>query len=159
MGQSTEVKHDYVIATLDNCESGSLFGRSKEPALQKIHAKKKNLHDSSVPHERARSKLQGAVGTINSALGISHALLGAAIPAIIVSPADPMYPLTARHAWQRRDGIEGLNQPKRNMTVLGGKVASTCMLYFAKSSFHPECIQHIEERGLSACNPGDQGLN
>jgi hypothetical protein len=36
------------------------------------------------------------------------------IPKTNLSPAAPnvTYPLTARHAWQRRDVIDGLNQPR-----------------------------------------------
>jgi hypothetical protein len=55
-------------------------------------------------------------------------LLGAAIPAIIVSPAAPMHPLAARHAWQKAPWDRQAESTKRNMTVLGGRVASTCML-------------------------------
>lgn len=77
---------------------------------------KKNLHDSSLSHKHAR---QSPVGGFKQARGVGtlpdlgrYKLLGAAIPAIIVSPAVPMYPLNARHACQRRDGIDRLSQPR-----------------------------------------------
>ena len=55
--------------------------------------------------------------------------------------------LSARHAWQRRDGIRRAESTKRNMTVLGGRVASTCMLYWNAISTIISAGLALEPRG------------
>jgi len=146
-----------VIVTLDNCESGSLFGCSKCRRYGQ-HMQKKNLHDSSLSHKHAR---QSPVGAFKQASGVGKVpALGRHMPARRDDPGDHCFsrrPLAARHAWQKAPWDRQAESTKRNMTVLGGRVASTCMLYFAKTRSIPECIQHDYKRGLWRLYPGDQG--
>ena len=62
--------------------------------------------------------------------------------------------LSARHAWQRRDGIRRAESTKRNMTVLGGRVASTCMLYFAKARSIRNAFSTMISAGLAHVSRG-----